>query len=368
MKVLAIGDPHFKVDNTEESEHFHLQVELYLSQNAIDVVVILGDILHSHEKIYTFAMNTAVKFIRMCSRFAPTYCLVGNHDATSNTIYCSENHWLHVLLDQPNVFIVDKPTWIHFDAQTSLKLLCCPYVSDGRFKEMLDQFVGKKDQRDIDEDEEWRSADCIFAHQLLDGGKMGAVVASGVEKWLEKYPQVISGHLHDRQQPQPNLYYAGSSQQLAFSENGDKSIALVSFLSNENTEDETIIECKIEEIFLQLKQRKTISCNCANATSIKIQPNIQYKIVIKDVDAAIKAFKKTAKYKELQAHSQIRSVQFKRLTEEEKEDDTSNKTGANDFLFHLHAKLQGENLYLQSYANSLLTGSEDFSDKDIVLM
>ena len=62
---LAIGDPHFKVDNAEESEHFQRQLQRWLENNAetLDGIIVLGDILHSHEKIYTFAMNMAVNFI-----------------------------------------------------------------------------------------------------------------------------------------------------------------------------------------------------------------------------------------------------------------------------------------------------------------
>ena len=344
LQILAIGDPHFKVDNAEESEHFHHQVSRWLDDHPVDFIVILGDILHSHEKIYTFAMNTAVKFIKMCSTYAPVYCLVGNHDATSNTIYCSSNHWLKVLdgMDS-NINIVEKPTFL-----TDSNVLCCPYVSDGRFIEMLEQYV-----------DGWQDTDVIFAHQLFDGGKMGAIVANNVEKWNEAYPLIISGHLHDRQQPQTNLYYAGSSQHLAFSESADKSLALVKV---DDTDEKTKVTW--EEIYLELKQRKTMYCSVEEVSTIKLQANIQYKIVIKDEDATIKAFKKSGKYKELQSHPQVRSVQFKLLQTDKEEKAEFN----NDFLTTLHAKLQAENLYMQSYANHLLTGSEDMSDKDVVLV
>ena len=339
MLILAIGDPHFKVDNTEESEHFHQQVKNWLIQNKVDIIIILGDILHSHEKIFTFAMNTAVNFITMCSEFAPTYCLVGNHDATSNTIFCGTNHWMNVLKNKTNVTVVDQPTSIND------KILCCPYVSDGRFIEMLDTYV-----------KDWKQLTLIFAHQLFDGVQMGAIIAENVEQWSDSYPLVISGHIHDRQQVQKNLYYVGSSQQLAFSEKGDKSLALV-----------TVEGKRVwwKEIFLNLKERKTLYTSLQDLTTLVFQPNVQYRIVVKDDDSAIKAFKKTAKYKELLALPNVKNVQFKPVVEEEKKDETS----SNDFVTILVEKVKTEgDLYLQSYAKHLIAGSEDLSDKDVILL
>ncbi len=340
MLILAIGDPHFKVDNTEESEHFSQQVKNWLIQNKVDFIIILGDILHSHEKIFTFAMNTAVNFITMCSEFAPTYCLVGNHDATSNTIFCGTNHWLNVLKNKQNVIVVDKPTNINSS------IVCCPYVSDGRFVEMLDLYV-----------EDWKDLVLIFAHQLFDGVQMGAILAENVEEWKDAYPLVISGHIHDRQQVQKNLYYVGSSQQLAFSERGDKSLALV-------TVEGKRVHWK--EIFLNLKERKTMYVSLEELTSLNLKTNIQYKIVVKDDDSAIKAFKKTSKYKDLLALPNVKSVQFKPNIEEEKEEQSSS---TNDFVSILVNKVNTEgDLYLQSYAKHLISGSEDLSDKDVILL
>ena len=353
-KVLAIGDPHFKVDNMEESQHFYHQVERWLLHHPVDFIVILGDILHSHEKIYTFALNMAVKFIKMCSNFAETYCIVGNHDATSNTIYCSDNHWLHVFhsVESKNrIHVVDKPVVVDFDEELKDSLfVCCPYVSDGRFMEMLDEFV----HADV-----YENSKVIFAHQLFNGGKMGAIVAENVEEWNKNLPLVISGHLHDRHTPQPNLHYAGSSQQLAFSESGDKSICVVSI---DRYAPKPVM---YEDVFLDLKERKTVHTTVAQVPEIKLRPNVQYKIVIKDEPTVIAAFKKTAKYKQLLAIENVRSVQFKSIEVENK---MQVETQGNDFLSQLQERLKEENPYIQSYANHLLTNSEDLSDKDILLV
>jgi DNA repair exonuclease SbcCD nuclease subunit len=364
MKYLVVGDTHFKVDNVEESEHFHLQVYRYLLDNKVDCIILLGDLLHTHEKLFTFALNLAVKFISMCSTFAHTYCLVGNHDATSNTIYCSSNHWMNVLKNQANVTVVDKPTPVLFEVGGPL-VLACPYVSDGRFVESLNEFAPG-----------WQQAKLIFAHQLFDGAKMGAIVSQGVEEWKLEWPQVISGHLHDRQQPQANLYYTGSSQQLAFTEKEDKSLALVST----NTDDGTV---KWTEVFLDIKHRKIIHATVSelSALVIPVSSDTTYKIVIQDDDASIKAFKKTERYKELENRAGVKSVQFK--VDKGGSSGSSGSSGAvaitgtvgaaSDFVTQLMNNLKqlyGDDAYLESYVKSMVLNRKemDCSDKDVLLL
>ena len=358
MKYLVVGDTHFKVDNVEESEHFHLQVYRYLLDNKVDCIILLGDLLHTHEKLFTFALNLAVKFITMCSSFAHTYCLVGNHDATSNTIYCSTNHWMNVLKNQTNVTVVDKPTPVMLGPLGPL-VLACPYVSDGRFVESLNEFAPG-----------WQQANLIFAHQLFDGAKMGAIVSQGVEEWKLEWPQVISGHLHDRQQPQANLYYTGSSQQLAFTEKEDKSLALVST----NTDDGTV---KWTEVFLDIKHRKIIHATVSElfALVIPVSSDTTYKIVIQDDDASIKAFKKTERYKELESRPGVKSVQFK---VDKGPGSTSIGTSSvdvatTDFVTQLMNNLKqlyGDDAYLESYVKSMVLNRKemDCSDKDVLLL
>ena len=333
-KFLVIGDPHFKVDNAEESDFFCLQVLKFLQSNSVDLIFVLGDILHSHEKIYTFAMNTAVKFIKDCSKFAPVYCLVGNHDATSNTIYCSSNHWMNVLHDPPRVFVIERPTW----CKQFPNVLCCPYVSDGRFQESLNEFA-----------KDWQKADIIFAHQLFDGVKIGGIIADNVESWNPTYPLIISGHIHDRQQPQINLYYVGSSQQTAFTESGDKSLCLVSYDSGKPV--------TWTDVNLSLKQRKTLYVNVSEVQSLKFVPNVQYRIVIRDEDATIKAFKKTPKFKQLDKNPQVKSILFKPVSSSSTEDQSSNsdQTQSQDFLKVLWDKVnQAEDPELIDYAKLVL--------------
>ena len=77
--------------------------------------------------------------------------------------------------------------------------------------------------------ESWKTADAIFCHQEFYGVQMGAIKSLDGDKWLLDYPYVFSGHIHDRQQLQPNLYYVGSCLQHAFGESSKKTVALLNF-------------------------------------------------------------------------------------------------------------------------------------------
>jgi UDP-2,3-diacylglucosamine pyrophosphatase LpxH len=343
--LLVIGDLHFRLDNVEESQHFVLTVERYLNSQSIapfDAIVLLGDILHSFEKVYTFAMNIAVQFIQTCSKFAPVYCLVGNHDATSNTIFCSDNHWMNVLKGMPNVIVVDKPVLV-FPG-----IVACPYVCDGKFVKALNTL----------QNSDWRFMTLIFAHQLINGAKMGGIVATEIEDWSEQYPQVISGHVHEPQKLFNSRWtYIGNAN-----ETGNKGIVQVQV----NTETHEVL---IANVSLVLKERKIVHTSVKDLLFLKLQPNETYKIVVEDDAEAIKAFKKTAKAKELEKHPAVKRVQYKTLENNRASDNTDDEEKQPaDFLQLLLQKVQEDgDPYLTSYSNSLIANTPDMSDKDVQL-
>jgi len=80
MSCLVIGDPHFQVNNVIQSIELTNKIVALTKKAKFDFVVILGDILHSHEKLHIEPFNTAVKFITSISEQAPVYVLIGNHD------------------------------------------------------------------------------------------------------------------------------------------------------------------------------------------------------------------------------------------------------------------------------------------------
>lgn len=269
MKFLAIGDIHIKLDNLLEIQYLTEQLVHIIQQHSPDYLILLGDILHTHERIHTNCLNQASELFRTFSSLLPTYVLVGNHDYISNSQFLTSEHWMNPFKEWSRLFIVDRVTRVG-DA------VLCPYVPDGRLVEALDTLDG------------WKSASLIFAHQTLDGVKMGPSLVNGVEVWKSEYPMLCSGHIHDRQRPQENLYYTGTPIPHSFGESNDKSIALFD-------------EGKLVEIPVDICSKKIVYLTVSEAYHFqyKARPHHYLRLTIKGLPEETKAFKKSDAYKKL---------------------------------------------------------------------
>jgi DNA repair exonuclease SbcCD nuclease subunit len=350
--ILCIGDPHFRVDNIEETQQFTSNLSKYLDENEIDTIIVMGDVLHTHEKIHTFALNAAFDFFKMLSsKNKPVYSLVGNHDATSNTIFLTNNHWMNVLKGWKNLTIVDYPLKVQVENNF---IVLCPYVPDGRFKEALNHI------------DEWKESICIFGHQLIDGAKMGMIVAKDVENWNENYPMLVSGHIHDKQWIGKNVYYTGSSLQHGFGETGDKSLSLVKIPYESDGKNNILVE----EIYLEIKKKKIIYADVSDLDEIKekLNEDIEYKIVLSGNENDFKALKNSSLYKDTLKLDNIKDIKFKtKIKKDENQED--NKVIQDDFVECLNTLIEREsNPYLTSLYEHVIYGKEDISDKDIFFM
>ncbi len=278
MKVLCIGDPHFRVDNIPEVEEFVQKLIPLIESSDPDFIVVLGDVLHTHERLHTIPLNKAYNFINLLRQKKKTFVLVGNHDYIQNQQYLTENHWMNGMKEWDNVTIVDKVIST-FDN----KFVFCPYVPPGRFEEALNSGNSLWKQKAV----------CIFAHQEFFGCKMGAIISTEGDKWDESNPFVVSGHIHSKQKPQPNIYYTGSAMQHAFGESEQNIIAILTF-----SEDDSI---HIEEVDLGLKRKKIVyvDMNSVETFSLPKDRDDDIKLTLKGQYEDFKAFKKTEKYKEL---------------------------------------------------------------------
>lgn len=345
-KILAIGDPHFRTDNVSETELFCNELKSYLSTSDADIIIVLGDILHTHEKLHTSALNAAVDFFKMLTSFSkPTFVLVGNHDAISNTIFLTTNHWLNILKNWNTITVVDYPTKFFIKEKEFITL--CPYVPDGRLVEALELIP------------DWKESKIIFGHQLLNGAKMGMIVASNVEEWKDDYPLLISGHIHDRQRVKKNLYYTGSSLQHSFGETGDKSLCLLNTANNNS----------IEDIYLSVKRKKILYASVDDLEEItkKMCEDIEYKIVLKGNVDDFKALKKSSLFKETMELENVKNISFKAVVPEvDIKDELTGQT--DDFCEHLNRLVQSTNdPYLISLYEHVLYDKEDVSDKDVLI-
>lgn len=315
MKVIAIGDPHFRVENVVEVDMFMDKIESLAKRECPDLIIILGDLLHTHEKIFTIALNKAYEFVRRMRDIAPTYVLVGNHDYIQNSQFLTENHWMNAMKDWDNVVIVDTAIRL---VKKGVRLVFVPYVPNGRFLEALET------------GEEWRDADCIFAHQEFAGCKMGAIVSIEGDRWPEDFPRIVSGHIHSKQTPQPNIYYTGSAMQHAFGESDKNVIPIITFPYN------------VKEVDLDLPRKKIVYMDMDKIEDfVPKETKDQLKLTISGSYDEFKTFKKTDKYKELTKNGT--KVVFKAKKEITPQKQTSD-TNFRDILYKLVSETENKTL------------------------
>lgn len=341
MKILAIGDPHFRTNNISECELLHKQLINIISEQPPDLIIVLGDLLHYHERLHTTALNQAYKFINMLRNYTHTFILTGNHDFISNAQFLTDKHWMNALKEWKNVTIVDKV--ISF-RQNNKHIILLPYVPPGRFEEALNTLQ-----------ESWKTADAIFCHQEFYGVQMGAIKSLDGDKWLLDYPYVFSGHIHDRQQLQPNLYYVGSCIQHAFGESSKKTVALLNF------EKESI---NILEIPTNLPRKKIVYIDIEDVGEFKEKEDSRdhIKLCVKGTYEQFKGFKKTKQYKDL--ISQGVKIAYKPQQLEKIEEDVQENIVFDDILYKLVMKDKNSYL-LKSYYHVIHNKNED--DDSIIL-
>lgn len=209
MKLLVIGDPHFKLDNVVETEAMTKDILTIASQTKPDYIACLGDVLDRFATIHVSPLVRAVGLLQQLASLAPLILLIGNHDRPNNSVFCTDQHPFTSLAKWPNTYVIDRPQRIG-------PIAAVPYVPNGRFQEALDQI-------------DWHDCQVILAHQEFQGAKMGPHLSTTGDPLPLSHPLVISGHIHDYQQPQPNLVYVGTPIQHGYGDNPDKAIYLVTF-------------------------------------------------------------------------------------------------------------------------------------------
>ena len=281
MRILAIGDNHFRVDNIHMISRFIRALIQKTKEVKPDLIVLLGDILHDHERVHTTAMNKAYELIRGLRDLAPLYIIVGNHDMINHKQFLSDNHWMNALKEWRDVHISDK---VLVKSNKLHKFIFCPYVAPGRFIEAL-----------VTLDESWEDATIIFAHQEFKGCKMGALISEEGDEWSTENPFVVSGHIHSKQTPQDNIFYPGSSMQVAYGESEQNIVALIDLIE---LEDGASID--IEEINLGLPIRKVVYLNTEEFRNYELpDTEDEIKLSLSGTYEDFRSMKKTKKFIDL---------------------------------------------------------------------
>jgi DNA repair exonuclease SbcCD nuclease subunit len=245
---FVIGDIHFRSKHVLEAEEFMEKCLKQIEETFPSAIILLGDVLDTHEVVRNVPYKMACTFIEKCSALAPTFVLVGNHDYINNSQYMTDNHFFVPMKKWKNVYIIDRPTKHTYQDVT---FLMCPYVPNGRFVESIVSVYGRR----------WyEGVNVVFAHQEIKGVCLRHASSDGAllepstkgDSYGAGYPPLISGHIHHPQTIKPNVYYPGSAMQIASDEDPDKSVWLV------NIVDDCENKLDIEKFNLGLKGIKDV--------------------------------------------------------------------------------------------------------------
>lgn len=269
VSALVIGDPHFKVANVRETNAMVESIVRTANERRPDIIIVLGDVLDRHETIHVSPLTRAIEFLGRLMEIAPTYVLIGNHDLKNNRQFLSDEHPFTALKYWgPRMIIIDTTTMVNINDQI---FVFVPYVPPGRFIEALQRCPG------------WETATCIFGHQEFRGAQMGAITSIEGDEWSLTYPYVVTGHIHDYQEPQVNILYTGTPIQHAFGDRHDKTISY--FVYHTPNEREHV------RIDLGLPRKQIIRITCAEVSTYVPQQNHELKIIIRGTSGEIRAIK-----------------------------------------------------------------------------
>lgn len=286
LNSFVIGDPHFRSYHMKEGKELVERcLEIAHSINP-EFIVILGDILDTHEVTKNEPFRLAYSFIEKLSKIAHTYVLIGNHDLINQSQFLSDKHFFGPLKYYPNVSLVDKPIKVTFNKTNyptisgTIECIMCPYVEKGKFIKALDTI------------DNWKECHYIFAHQEFKGAKENKMESTEGDVWKKSYPYVISGHIHTQQLIGENIFYPGSPLQIKFNEDPDKDVCEIIFNGP--------YSAKIYKISTLIKGKKEIKINIDEMDNFdsSILDKYYIKLNITASTEQFSSFKKSSLYKE----------------------------------------------------------------------
>ena len=328
VRLLVVGDLHIKKTNLSDIQTLLIRILKVIKNTNPDAIVLLGDTLHTHERINMDALSKATYFLKNLTKVITVFLLIGNHDRVNNSDFLSSKHPFEALRYWNNIFIIDKPRAFLIGGD---RFIFVPYVQTGRFQEALDtlkeESKGKTEVR------------FIFANQEFKGVQMGPIKSIKGDSWDLDKPLVISGHIHDYQVLQKNIVYVGTPYMSKYGEKDNKVIMLATFnekkkdgegekKTEKNSEKENNIVnddkngkkdsdnkeedgdgYKLELIDLKMPKKKIIHLKPEELKSFNYDGDDEIKIkVIGDI-AALKSISKSDKLDELS--SQGINIMFK---------------------------------------------------------
>lgn len=276
LNVLAVGDCHFVDKELENLKTYSTRLISIANELKPDIIVLLGDILHWHNKAECESFNLACKMIEELSKISKTYVIIGNHDMINHMQFLSSNHFFNPLKKWKNVTIVDD---VIIETIKGYKFTFCPYVPDGRFIEALNTKAG-----------EWEDSSAIFCHQTFLGCEInGRISKKGDDP--HSVPVVYSGHIH-KSQVIGNVHYVGSSRQCDYTDITKKYVWLVRISDSRHS---------VKRVSMTLRPKKYLRCTVDEMSNIDqtLTKDNDVKIQLVGDPVDFSSFRKTELYREM---------------------------------------------------------------------
>jgi DNA repair exonuclease SbcCD nuclease subunit len=165
-------------------------------------------------------------------------------------------------------------------------------------------------------------ATAIFGHQEFRGVRYGAIVSVRGDEWPLTHPYVITGHIHDYQELQPNILYPGIPIQHSFGDSYNKTVSYFTFMGPK--------ERHHERISLGLPRKQIIRISVEEVPTFDPSVEGDLKISIRGTTPQIKAIMKHPKIKIWEAAGH--RIAYKHLPEE--------RRGGNEGVDEIRAPLR----------------------------
>lgn len=308
LKLLIIGDPHFKGDNAIDTQKLQEEVLRLIELKQCNACIVLGDLMHDHGtakmKVFNRACDFLIQLTRVLGR-ENVFVLIGNHDRINNKVSEGDEHFFRLFKrDHPDFpIIVDQGQLIEIEKK---RFALLQYVEPGLLHEHIDKLLrtSEKTVEDID---------AFFLHQELLGCDLGTRTSTVGDPWPLTYPLAISGHIHKYHNPQQNLIYPGTPFQTNFGENQWKAVMVMTYQTGSR-------QPEIERAQLDIPDKIALTLSCRDFIEFDVTEDSWIKFKIKDERQKIKALKASDKYNQVRLMPLVRFT-FTSLEDEPKKID-----------------------------------------------
>lgn len=279
MRFLIIGDIHLSHRKLKRSELLLSKITSSIQTEKPDAVVLLGDVFDEHDVVRNDCLTIFSEFLSKNSNTKIIHIL-GNHEMNDSKTFLPRFHVLTAFKRTQNYEVVDTPV-LHCISGTNIGFI--PFCPPGTFGRAIDMLPD--------------NPQILFAHQEFKGCLMDGGLKSEHGDELPKC-KVISGHIHGMHTVGGCIWYPGTPCQHRFSEDEEKFIYMINIENGRYVID--------SQIDLRMPKFVTKQIPIDEIKNFSVEPENEYRIVIKDSSFNIIAFKKTKQYKLL-----AKTVKFK---------------------------------------------------------